>query len=262
MYKCAQPLQRKGEDMGFTDNVRQALLDRIGPGKRYPNNKRMADELGVDPSQLNRFLKRERGLNSDSLGHILDRVGVTLTFCDDPSDATREVCFRPPDTGKAGPGAPGPKADDFLAVPLTPPAVAATAGLVPEESVEGWVLVWRHQDSLRFRSNLVAVEILPGELSMAPTLHPGDVALVDRDDRDPRPAGRIMLVREPHERGKATIRRVSTRRLDDDVELIYYSDDSREHPPATYRLGRDFGGDISRAIGGSVVWAWSDMTRK
>ena len=248
--------------MGFTDNVRQALLDRIGPGKRYPNNKRMADELGVDPSQLNRFLKRERGLNSDSLGHILDRVGVTLAFSDEPADATRQVCFRPPETGRAGTGAPAPRADDYLAVPLATPSVAASAGLIPEESVEGWVLVWRHQESIRFRSNLVAVQVGRGEQSMAPTLHPGDIVLVDRDDRDPSPAGKIMLVREPGEDGATQIRRVSTRRLDDDVELIYYSDNSREHPPATFRLGQDFGGDISGAIGGHVVWAWSDMTRK
>ncbi|WP_319469582.1 hypothetical protein [uncultured Pseudodesulfovibrio sp.] len=59
--------------MGFTDDVREALINRIGKGKRFPNNKRMADELGVDPSQLNRFLKKERGLNADSLGHILTR---------------------------------------------------------------------------------------------------------------------------------------------------------------------------------------------
>ncbi|WP_207262929.1 S24/S26 family peptidase [Desulfovibrio sp. Huiquan2017] len=248
--------------MGFTDNVRQALLDRIGPGKRYPNNKRMADELGVDPSQLNRFLKRERGLNSDSLGHILDRVGVTLTFCDEPSDTAREICFRAPDKGRAGPGAPEPRADDYLAVPLADPAVAASPGLVPERDVEGWVLVWRHQESIRFRSNLVAVEIPPGERSMAPTLHPGDIVLVDRDDREPNAAGRIMLVREPGKDGAACIRRVGTRPLDGDVELIYYSDDSREYPPATFRLGRDFGGDITGAIGGNVVWAWSDMTRK
>ena len=187
---------------------------------------------------------------------------MTLTFCDEPADAVREVCFRAPDKGWAATGAPEPRADDYLAVPLADPAEAAAAGLIPEQSVDGWVLVWRHQESIRFRTNLVAVEVGPDELSMTPTLHPGDIVLVDRDDRDPSPAGRIMLVREPGENGQARIRRVSARRLDDDVELIYYSDNSREYPPATYRLGRDYGGDPARAIGGNVVWAWSDMTRK
>ncbi|WP_233490989.1 S24 family peptidase [Pseudodesulfovibrio indicus] len=213
--------------MGFTDDVRRALIDRIGPGRRYPNNKRMADELGVDPSQLNRFLKRERGLNSDSLGHILDRVGVTLTFGDEPADAAREVCFRPP--GRAVPGGPAPRGEDYLAVPLAEPALVASRGLIPEDRVQGWVLVWRHQESIRFRTNLAAVEIAKGDLSMAPALGPGDIVVVDRNDRDPGQSGRLMLVCHPD--GEARIRRVGTRRLDDDLELIFYSDDSREHPP-------------------------------
>ena len=248
--------------MGFTDDVRQALIDRIGPGKRYPNNKRMADDLKIDPSQLNRFLKRERGLNTESLGHILDRMGATVLFGDEPVDAAREVCFRPPEGTRAGPDAPNPQPDDYMAVPLAPAAVAADPGPVPEDAVEGWVLVWRHQESLRFRSNLVAVAVGPGDLSMAPAMHPGDIVIVDRNDRDPGATGKIMLVRTPGEPERACIRRVGTKRLEHDLEFIFYADNSREYPPATGLLKRDFNGEISRAIGGAVVWAWSDMARK
>jgi transcriptional regulator with XRE-family HTH domain len=248
--------------MGFTDDVRQALLSRIGRGKRYPNNKRMADELGIDPSQLNRFLKKERGLNADSLGHILDRIGVTMAFGDEPADAAKEVCFRMPGKAQAVDGAPDPRPEDYLAVPLASSPVAAGPGLIPEDKIEGWVLVWRHQEAIRLKSNLVAVEIGKNELSMVPTLHPGDIVLVDRSDRDPNPAGKIMLVSEPGQDGGTMVKRVNTKRLDGDIELIFYSDNSRDFPPVTYRLDRDFDGDITRAIGGSVVWAWSDMTRK
>lgn len=248
--------------MGFTDTVREALLDRIGKGKRYPNNKQMADDLGIDPSQLNRFLKKERGLNADSLGHILDKIGATILFGDEPADAAREVCFRMP--GQVGEDnvMPEPQSDDYLAVPLAASPVAAGPGLIPEDKVEGWVLVWRHQESIRFRTNLVAVEVGKNELSMVPTLHPGDIVLVDRSDRDPGPAGKIMLVCEPGADGGTMVKRVNTKRLEDDLELIFYSDNSREFPPTTYRLERDYDGDINRAIGGNVVWAWSDMTRK
>ncbi|QGY39655.1 S24 family peptidase [Pseudodesulfovibrio cashew] len=248
--------------MGFTDDVRDALNSRIGKGKRYPNNKRMADDLGIDPSQLNRFLKKERGLNTDSLGHILDRLGATVSFGDEPGDAAREVCFQSPPEGRDNGNSPVLEPEDYMAVPLTAAAVAADPGLIPEERIGGWVLVWRHQESLRFRSNLVAVEVDRSEQAMAPALQPGDIALVDRNDRDPAPAGRIMLVREPGENGATLLRRVCTKRLDNDLELVFYSDNSREFPPATYRLERDYNGDISRAIGGNVVWAWSDMSRK
>ena len=248
--------------MGFTDNVRQALIDRIGPGRRYPNNKRMADDLGVDPSQLNRFLKKERGLNTESLGHILDRLGVAVVFGDEPEDAAREVCFRLPGKAQSASRTPDPQPDDYMAVPLTTASVAADPGPVSEDMVEGWVLVWRHQESLRFRSNLVAVTVGSGDFSMAPAMHPGDIVIVDRNDREPNPAGKIMLVREPGKPGQALIRRVGTKRLDNDLELIFYSDNSREYPPATNLLRRDFGNDVTSAIGGAVVWAWSDMSQK
>ncbi len=246
--------------MGFTDDVRQALIDRIGPGRRYPNNKRMADDLGIDPSQLNRFLKRERGLNTESLGHILDRLGAAVVFGDEPADAAREVCFRTP--GKTQAHAPDPQPGDYLAVPLVEPEVAATSSAVPEEAVRGWMLVWRHQESLRFRSNLVAVAVKPGDLSMTPTLHPGDIVVLDRSDRDPGPAGKIMLVREPGPGGEPLIRRVGVRRLENDMEFVFYPDNSREYPPATSRLERDCDGDVGRAISGAVVWAWNDMSQK
>jgi hypothetical protein len=248
--------------MGFTENIRQALLNRIGPGKRYPNNKRMADELDIDPSQLNRFLKMERGLNTDSLGHILDRLGARIVFGDETADAALEVCFRMPGNGQTNGAMPELQSEDYLAVPLAASPVAAGPGLIPEDKVEGWVLVWRHQESIRFRSNLVAVEVGKNEMSMTPTLHPGDIVLVDRNDRDPSPAGKIMLVCEPGSDGGTMVKRVNTKRFDDDVEIIFYSDNSRDFPPTTYRLGRDYDGDITRAIGGNVVWAWSDMTRK
>jgi len=248
--------------MGFTDDIRQALIDRIGRGKRFPNNKRMADELGIDPSQLNRFLKKERGLNADSLGHILDQVGASISFGDEPADAAREVCFRMPGKTQAETNTPDPQSDDYLAVPLATLPMATGPGQIPEDKVEGWILVWRHQESIRFRSNLVAVEIEKNEISMASTLQPGDIVLVDRSDRDPSPAGKIMLVCEPGREGKSMVRRVNTKRLDDDLELIFYSDNNRDFPPTTYRLERDYQGDISRAIGGNVVWAWSDMTKK
>jgi hypothetical protein len=55
---------------------------------------------------------------------------------------------------------------------------------------------------------------------------------------------------------------VAVSRVDSDTEFVFYSDNSREYPPQTYRLKRDYGGDPTRAIVGRVVWAWSDMTRK
>ncbi|SKA85579.1 Peptidase S24-like [Paucidesulfovibrio gracilis DSM 16080] len=249
--------------MAFTDELRNRLKELVGKGKPFPNKKRMADALEVDPSQLNRFLSGERGLTVDSLGRILDRLGARLAFPDDPDDATREVCFVVPERSQVGREAPPPDSEDYIAVPLAASPVAAGPGLIPEDKIDGWVLVWRHHEAVRFRSNMVAVQIGKNELSMIPTLHPGDIVLVDRNERDPVPAGKIMLVTEPGgDDAGAMVKRVSTHKTSEDIELIFYSDNSRDFPPMVYRLARDYDDDITRAIVGKVVWAWSDMTRK
>ncbi|SNS17067.1 Peptidase S24-like [Humidesulfovibrio mexicanus] len=247
--------------MDFTNNLRQILWDRIGEGKTFPNRKRMADALGIDPSQLNRFIEGERGLSVDTLGRVLDGLGARLVLPGEaPPEVAREVCFvsaRP--TGTVGDPAP-PASEDYFAVPLATEPVAAGPGRIPQDDIRGWVLVWRHHESVRFRSDLVAVSIGKGEVSMVPTLHPGDIVLVDRGEKAPDPPGKIMLVCEPD--GGCAVKRVSTRPVDGDLELVFYSDNSRDYPPRVFRLNRDYGGELSAAIGGRVVWAWSDMTRK
>lgn len=260
--------------MSFTSTLRQMLWAKVGEGAEFPNRKRMADALEVDPSQLNRFLDGERGLSAETIGRILDGLGARLTLPGAEADmartAARDVCFvaARATTGLGGLGGlgcsgrelPPLQNEDYFAVPLAQSAAAAGPGILPEDQVRGWVLVWRHHESVRFRSDLVAVEIGRGEMSMVPTLHPGDIVLVDRAEKSPDPAGKIMLVTDPD--GGCAVKRVSARPVEGDTELVFYSDNSREFPPLVHRLRRDYGGELSSAIGGRVVWAWSDMTRK
>jgi len=245
----------------FTNNLRQMLWAKIGEGKPYANRKRMADALGIDPSQLNRFIDGERGLSSDTLGRLLDGLGARVAWPGEAeAETAREVCFVAPRATATAHDVTPPSAEDYFAVPLAPDPVAAGPGRIPENEILGWVLVWRHHESVRFRSDLAAVTIAKGELSMAPSLHPGDIVLVDRAEKSPDPAGKIMLVCEPD--GACSVTRVATRPVEGDMELVFYSDNPREFPPRVYRLNRDYGGDLFQAIGGRVVWAWNDMTRK
>jgi|GEM_PF-241528 len=253
----------KGNAVDFTSNLREMLWAQVGENKAYANRKRMADALGIDPSQLNRFMEGERGLSVESLGRILDGLSARIVLPETlEAEGAREVCFVTPRTTGASRDATPPAAEDYFAVPLASEPVAAGPGRVPEDQIRGWVLVWRHHESIRFRTDLVAVEIGKNELSMTPTLHPGDIVLVDRAERSPDPAGKIMLVCEPGPEGGCAVKRVSTRHVDGDMELVFYSDNSRDFPPSVYRLNRDYGGELSHAIAGRVVWAWSDMTRK
>ena len=95
---------------------------------------------------------------------------------------------------------------------------------------------------------------------MIPTLSPGDIVLVDRDDRDVKTAGHIMLVTEPSGEGK--IKRVAVQPKNGDFSITYYSDNVVDNPPDTYSLREDFYSDFERAIVGRVIWAWSDVRNK
>ncbi|MDQ7835501.1 MAG: helix-turn-helix domain-containing protein [Humidesulfovibrio sp.] len=225
----------------------------------YPN--RLAKRVGITVQQLGRWLTGETSPQLEKIGPVLDALGFTLAPPGERQAALqREVQFLAPRILSAELGTPPPASDDYFAVPLAESPVAAGPGLINEDQVRGWIIVWRHHESIRFRTDLVAVEIGRGETSMTPTLHPGDIVLVDRAERLPDPDGKIMLTCDPD--GGCAIKRVSTRKVDGDIELVFYSDNGKEFPPRVQRLGRDYGGELAHAIGGRVVWAWSDMTRK
>lgn len=249
--------------MDFAKNLRELLWTRIGPDKAYANRKRMADALGVDPSQLNRFMDGERGLAVDTLGRILDGLGARLTLPEGgedggPAAPGREVCFVAPRAGQAAPAQAQPTAQDYMAVPMASKSAAATLARIPEEETDGWALVWRRHPCVRFRQDLVAVALGQEDTVLAPGLMPGDVVLVDRAERSPDPGGKIMLVTPPQ--GPPLFRRVAARELGGETELVFYGDDPRRSPPQVHLLGRDFGGELSRAVAGRVVWAFTDMT--
>ncbi len=244
--------------MGFSEDVRRALSARIGQGGPFANKRQMAEALALDPSQLGRFLKGERGLTVESLGRVLDGLGARLEF-PGGGDSARQVCFVSADKIPAAQDMPGPRPEDFVAVPLVTLETAASAGLIPESLVQGWLLVWRDQDSLRRRTDLAAARMPEGDLAMVPALHPGDLVLVDRADRAPHHGGLVLAAGAS---GPARIRRAALRSGENDAELVLYSDNPREYPPQSLLLGRDLSGDPAKALAGRVLFAWSDMTRK
>lgn len=253
------------------------------------NVSRLAEAAGEAPSLLTRWIKRERVPKLDKLGPILDMLGARVIFpgedqayplSEGPAGiysfhepgrpygelggepSSRDVCWVEPKIISAENGAPPPLAEKYLAVPLAEGPVAAGPGMVPEDKIKSWVLVFRDHPSVKFRTNLVAVEIGRGQESMVPTLHPQDIVLVDKDDRRPEPDGQIFLVRDPDD--SVTVKRVYVQRKNGDTMLQFVSDnpDKRSYSPMLYNLGTDYQDDITRAIVGKCVWAWSDLTRK
>lgn len=97
---------------------------------------------------------------------------------------------------------------------------------------------------------------------MQPLLNPDDIVLVNRADIDISKPGHIMLVRDPVD-GSGMITRVSVQpAANNDWSIQFYSDNAAQNPPMLYSLREDYNGELSNAIVGRVIWAWSDVRGK
>lgn len=226
-------------------------------GKHDGNVSAAARALGISVPTFHTWLKGERKPSMGKITPVLEELGARIQL---PSaEPGKDVCFVDAKKVEAGKTVPDPEAESYLAVPVVG-EVGAGPGYMPEEEVKSWFLVYKYQEAVRYKKNLIAVEIGKNSTSMVPTLSPGDIVLVDRDDRDVKNAGHIMLVTEPSGEGK--IKRVSVQPKNGDFSITYYSDNVVDNPPDTYSLRDDFFGDFERAIVGRVIWAWSDVRGK
>jgi len=231
----------------LSDGVSQSEIAKIG---------------NVDKMYVHRILKGTRTTNLRKFLNFVENIGGRVVFDDNiPPETSKSVHFVKPKIISAKEGLEGPIDENYLAVPLASMPVAAGPGIIPEESIKSWVLVWTGQEAIRHRSNLAAIEIGRGQLSMEPTLHPGDLVLIDRNDTLPQdPPGNIYLVQSPDDDGLA-IKRVRLQRKNDQ-ELVVFFSDNMDYLPEIFDLNADYEGDLRRAIKGRVVWSWSDMTKK
>ena len=243
--------------MGIEQQIRDALQGVVD--SHDGNVSSAAEALGVGVQTLWGWMKGRRGSKGRSaLWQALDAAGVGIVQNGKATELGRDVCWVDPKVVPAGAGQSPPRQEDYLAVPLVE-EVGAGPGIIPQGQLLSWFLVWRYQQAVMHKRDLIAVMIGEHSTSMLPTLRPKDIVLVDRQDLDCSRPGRIMLVIDPE--GAGMIKRVSARQLreDSDWQITFYSDNAQENPPMVYSLNRDYGGDWTKAIGGHVVWAWSDM---
>jgi len=238
-------------------------LDRLEQlaKERFKNVKGMADHLGRNANLFTRWFNRDRAPRWDDLAKTFEALGVKVVFPGESQELSREVCWVDAKIVPAGNGQPLPPAESYFAVPLVGEA-GAGPGIMATEEIKSWVLVYRHQHAVRLKSNLLAVEIGKTSTSMVPLLRPGDIVLVDREDIKPDRPGGIFLVREPGQEGGAMVKRVAVKENNGDLLVTFYSENAAENPADTFNLRADYDGDISKAIVGRCVWAWSDITGK
>lgn len=244
--------------MSAIDDFRTILSEAVARGTSLS---RLVAEAGADISSVSKWMNnKQKSLNFETVARILDHLGARIEGSR-AIPGTRDVCFVDARTVPAGENQPRPEVEDYLAVPLVD-EVGAGPSLIPQGELLSWFLVYRHQDAVRYRRDLIAVQIGKHSTSMIPTLSPRDIVLVDRQDRDVMTAGRIMLVMDPE--GAGMIKRVAVEEVKGgrDWRVIYYSDNAARNPPMMFSLREDFLGDWERAVVGRVVWAWSDVSAK
>ena len=243
--------------MGFYKKYLDGLNAMYGPGARFKNQSEMAEKVGLAPAQIKRYLEQDSTKNIQKLGEFLDKLGITLSFPEE--EPAKDVCFVNAKVMPAGEHVEPPRVENYIAAPLVG-EVGAGPGYFSQEEVQSWFLVYKNVPAIMHRRNLIAVEIGPNSTSMQPLLNPNDIVLVDRDDQDVEHPGHIMLVRDTD--GAGMIKRVALNKDGRDWNIQFYSDNAAKNPPMSYRLGEDYSGEISNAVVGRVIWAWSDVSNK
>lgn len=134
--------------------------------------------------------------------------------------------------------------DDYLAVPLVEDRIAAGAGRVVRDEIRS--LVWVYRPEVGRRRNLVAVQVGKKEKSMIPTIQPGAIVILDRDDRIIKKKG-VYCVRT--ERETCAVKRVH--KMNDTILLL--SDNPEYLPMKAYT------NDTDELIIGRVIWYWKSF---
>lgn len=229
----------------YVDNVHNGVKSRA------------AKALNLSPMTLNQWLDGKRVPNLENLSPVFEKLNIT--FAVPQADASRDVCFVNAKVVPAGEHVLPPQSEDYIAAPLVG-EVGAGPGYVAQDDIESWFLVYKHVPAIMHRKDLIAVEIGQHSTSMTPLLNPGDIVLVDREDHSVEHPGHIMLVRDPD--GAGMIKRVALNKDGDDWIVQFYSDNAAKNPPMIYKLAEDFDGDITKAVVGRVIWAWTDVRGK
>lgn len=230
-----------------------------GTHSRFRTKAELAEFAGIAPSQVKKYQTASDMKNIEKFFAFLDKLGVNLDFEPNP-EPDRDVCFVNARIAPIGASIEPPQSEDYIAAPMVG-EVGAGLGYIPQDEVKSWFLAYRHHPAVRFRRNLIAVEIGAHSTSMQPTLNPGDIVLVDRDDRDVLRPGHMMLVTDPD--GAGMVKRVSIEdKQDGDYRITFYSDNGLKHPPMVYSLLKDYAGDWDKVIAGRVIWAWTDVREK
>ena len=156
--------------------AKRIRLYRISKGW---SQQQMAEELSLSPQVLELYEQGKCLFSSDLLQNCSDVLGVHPWVLTDAGSLLLQNpklnILSTTSTQKT----PQISGEDFVSVPLTESAIAAGQPIIPQEHIEDYVLL--HIRAAGRRTNLAASRV-DGH-SMEPMLHPGDIVVIDRDDK-------------------------------------------------------------------------------
>ena len=141
----------------------------------------------------------------------------------------------------------GMRPDDYYGVPMVEDRIAAGQGRIMDDHVAG--LVWVYKPEIGNRRNLVAVKLAADAESMQPTLHPGNIVIIDRDDKAITPQG-IYAVRTSQEH-------LAIKRLTVSNGRFWLVSDNHRWPPQISEFDSS-----EKLIIGRVVWSWTSWINR
>lgn len=146
------------------------------------------------------------------------------------------------------------RVEDYLAVPLVAGLVGAGyEGAVPWDYIDHLVWVYKPELGRRQWHNLRAIKVANHANSMAPTIRPGDIVIVDPEERPPQQTldKKAIYAVRLDEHGNAAIKRV--REIQDMWVLL---SDNLDCNPIMIKKA-----DVPDLIIGKVIWSWTSWMR-
>lgn len=153
------------------------------------------------------------------------------------------------------PGLPADvRVEDYLAVPLVAGLLGAGhEGAVPWDYIAHLVWVYKPELGRRQWHNLRAIKVATQANSMVPTIRPGDIVIVDPEERPPQQSldKKAIYAVRLDEHGNAAIKRV--REIQDMWILL---SDNLDCNPIMIKKA-----DVPNLIIGKVIWSWTSWAR-
>ena len=142
----------------------------------------------------------------------------------------------------------GLRPENYYAVPMVEDTIAAGRDRIVADHVVD--IVWVYKPEIGNRRNLVAVKMASDADSMEPTLRPGDIVIIDREDRS-IDSSRLYAVRTADD--PCAIKRVSISQN----RFWLISDNNKKYPPQISEF--DSSEDL---IIGRVIWSWTSWVNR